>query len=354
MPRAENRVHLAPHERPKGNNMDLRPPDEVIEVQATFDRLFAKESSPARVRAAEPSGFDAALWNQLADMGVATMGVPEAAGGDGADLRVLAAIAESVGRFLAPAPVIESIVAGRLASAAGVGIDIIAQGVSTLALRPAVRGMARLVPAGAVADRVLVLNGDDLVLVTPTDARRASVLGSMPMADVAVGADARVLLQGSEAVQAHRSAVSEWKTLMALALAGMAAEAIRIAVDYAKVRHQFGVPIGSFQGVAQPLADHATSAEGARLLGYEAAWAADTASPRASTLASMAYLFSTHMAHLATAHALHVHGGYGYMLEYDVQLYFRRAKGWPLALGDVPSEYDRLADLVFGDRKQAI
>jgi len=119
-------------------------------------------------------------------------------------------------------------------------------------------------------------------------------------------------------------------------------------VAYAKSRHQFGVPIGSFQSIARDLADAATAVDGARLLAREAAWAADEAPDELAALASMAFLFAGRTAQQAAGAALHVHGGYGYMLEYDIQLYYRRAKAWTLAAGDPRRGVQHLADALFG------
>jgi alkylation response protein AidB-like acyl-CoA dehydrogenase len=136
--------------------------------------------------------------------------------------------------------------------------------------------------------------------------------------------------------------------LTAAALAGLARGALDLGVDYAKARRQFGVAIGAFQAVQHRLADVATAVEGARWLAYEAAWAQSEDPGRASALASMAMLFSAASAEQAASASLHFHGGYGFMLEYDIQLYFRRAKGWALVNGDPGREYRRLAALLFG------
>ncbi len=132
----------------------------------------------------------------------------------------------------------------------------------------------------------------------------------------------------------HTAAVDEWRVLTAGALVGLAGAALELGVEYAKQRQQFGVPIGSFQALAHRLADVATAVEGAQLLAREAAWAADEGEADATSLARMAFLFAARAAQDTSAAALHVHGGYGFTLEYDVQLYLRRAKAWPLALGD--------------------
>ena len=91
--------------------------------------------------------------------------------------------------------------------------------------------------------------------------------------------------------------------------------------------------------------------DGAQLLVYEAAWARDTGQSEAAALASMAFLFGADCAFRTARECLQFHGGYGVTLEYDIQLYFRRAKAWPLALGDSRREYQRLADLVYPEAR---
>ena len=121
-----------------------------------------------------------------------------------------------------------------------------------------------------------------------------------------------------------------------------------LVVEYVRGREQFGVPIGSFQSVQHRLADLATERDGARLLVWEAAWAADAERARASTLAAMAFWWSARTAEAVTTDALHFHGGYGFTLAQDIQLYFRRAKAWPLALGDLDRQLLTVAGRCFG------
>jgi alkylation response protein AidB-like acyl-CoA dehydrogenase len=109
---------------------------------------------------------------------------------------------------------------------------------------------------------------------------------------------------------------------MALGLAQAAYEA---ASAYAKERHQFDRPIGSFQGVAFMIADMATQIDAARLLVYRAAWLKDCGKPF-STEAAMAKLFASEVSRQVTNDAVQVHGGYGYVAEYNVERYLRDAK----------------------------
>lgn len=321
--------------------MDLRPSDEQQQLIDACSALYAKESSPERVRAAEPLGFDAALWARLMEMGVLSMAVRESVGdsvgGWGASMLDLAFVAEQHGRFLGSAPLIETVVAARLLERIGAADELsrVLDGsrMVTVALTPAARGVARLVPAGAIADAVLVVVDGDLVTAEIGDDRVVPEnSGCLPLADVTVSADtlsANTVLSGGDAVvAAMEAALDDYLVLTAQAVAAMAVRAIEIGVEYVKEREAFGQRIGAFQAVAHRLADSATAADGAMLLAREAAWSVDHEPARASELAALAFGFASETGRDATNRALHFHGGYGFMLEYDIQLYFRRVRAW--------------------------
>ncbi len=344
--------------------MNLDFTDRQQEFADVVRGFFDKESPTEAVRAAEPLGFDRGLWEKSVQMGLTGITVPEARGGGGAGFVDLAIVAECLGEHLAPVPLVEAAVAtdllatlsegagGELESLAAAAVD--GQLVATLALHPVVAGVARLVPAGAVADLVVVLDGDRLLLVRPDggpEARPAAAvpnLGALPVADCPVDPSrAVVLAEGHEAVAAHRRAVSRWQLLTGTALAGLGARALTLGTEYVMERRAFGVVIANFQTIQHRLADNATALDGARLLAYEAAWADDVDLPAAGTLATMAFLFAAESAFKTAADSLQFHGGYGYTLEYDIQLYFRRAKAWPLMAGDPRHLYDELAHRLF-------
>jgi alkylation response protein AidB-like acyl-CoA dehydrogenase len=95
------------------------------------------------------------------------------------------------------------------------------------------------------------------------------------------------------------------------------------------------------------MADMATQVAGSELLSRKAAWAHDRCGDGDSQrLSSMALLFATEAANNVGKEALHLFGGYGFMLEYDIQLYFRRAKAWPLVFGPPVREPEFLAELL--------
>jgi alkylation response protein AidB-like acyl-CoA dehydrogenase len=324
--------------------MDLNPSEEQQQLIDTFAAFYAKECPTERVRNAEPSGHDADLWARLREMGVMDMAVDHASGGWGASLLDLALVAEQHGRHLGPAPLVEGQVAVRLlarvggpAAAAALGRSLADGRLTTIALHPPKIGVLALVPAGAVADEVIYCDGGRLMCMEIADRHPISNLGSMPVADLTVNSSAMELRTGEQAQPLFERARDEWMVLMANALLGVAARSMELGVEYVKERHAFGAPIGSFQAVAHGLANAATAVDGSRLIAREAAWAADEDAARATELACFSCGFCSEAARDASYRSLHYHGGYGFMLEFDTQLYYRRAKAWPAVFGE-PSQ----------------
>ncbi len=339
--------------------MDLRLSAEQDQLVEAFVGLYTKHSSPERVRAAEATGFDPDLWRRLGELGIVAMAVTEDQGGWGASFLDLAIVAEQQGRHVAAVPAIETQVAARLLARVGdAGATALAglltgDRLVTFAPRPVRGERALLVPAGSIADDAVILRGDELLLV-PLDGARTPVenLASMPLADIALGGEhtgaGTVLVDGPDARAAHDRAVDEWMALTAAALVGIGARALEIGVDYVKERKAWGQAIGSFQAISHRLADSAAAVDGARLLAYEAAWAVDEQPERAAELAAMAFAFAYETARDVTYRSLHFHGGYGFMMEYDIQLYYRRARGWANVYGDPGHAYRRVADRRYG------
>jgi alkylation response protein AidB-like acyl-CoA dehydrogenase len=330
--------------------VDLELTDEQQAIVEVFTSIAERGAASEHVRAHEALGFSAELWQMLADAGAPGMAVPEGEGGGGAGLLDLALVVEALGRRVAPAPVVEHAVAARLLAAAARMPRGVVDGapLATVALRPAIDGVARLVPAGAVAGVVLARQEDDLVVVEgePPDVAVPN-LASSPLADRPV-AGGRVLASGDVADALHAQAVAEWRALTASALVGVGLGALDLGLAYVRERRQFGRPIGSFQAIQHTLADVAVALDGAQLLARKAAWALDGERADACDLAAMALLFAAEHAQRATERVLHFHGGYGFMQEYDIQLYYRRAKGWPLLLDTPTREYERLATRWYG------
>jgi alkylation response protein AidB-like acyl-CoA dehydrogenase len=333
--------------------MDLALTEEQLAVRETFATLFAKESTPTRVREVEDMGFDSELWATLQSIGTIGIGVPVEQGGGGGGLLELALIAHEAGRRVAPVPLAEPIAAARLAAAAGAEelLSSILDGaeVVSLATRPGAVGH-QLLTDGGVADAVLALEGDQLRLHRRVGAvRTVPNLGGLPLARWESTTSEQVA-EGAGATALYARACDEVRLLRASALGGIAAEAIEIGAAYARERQAFGVPIGIYQAVAHPLADALTASDGGELLVWKAAWALEEDLSIGPELASMAFIFAAETAYDAAQHSLHIHGGYGFMEEYDIQLYYRRAKAWALAFGQPTVELLTLADRRFGPR----
>jgi alkylation response protein AidB-like acyl-CoA dehydrogenase len=206
-----------------------------------------------------------------------------------------------------------------------------------------------MVPGGAVANYVVALVGSRLLAV-PIGKNRTAVanLASMPLADITVDDQCVVLADGAGACEMFSNALDLWLALTAIAMAAAAKRAVEMGVDYAKQRHAFGAAIGTFQAVSHPLADSATAADGALLLGLKAACAFADEPDRVRELAAMAFAFAYETARDATRRSLQIHGGYGFGMEGDIQLYYRRIRGWAMVFGEPGIALDRVADARYG------
>jgi alkylation response protein AidB-like acyl-CoA dehydrogenase len=329
--------------------VDLDPTDEQRSIIDVFGALADRTSPLDRLREHEPRGFAPELWEQLVAVGAPGMAVPESDGGAGAGLLDVSFAVEALGRRLAPAPLVEHVVAARLLARVGALSPAILDGTSiaTLALRWTREPVARLVPGGAVAEHVVALVDGELVVVASPPGELVPNLASSPLADRRIAAG-RVVAAGDDARRLHAQAVDEWRVLTAAALVGLGLGALTIAIRYVTDREQFGVPIGSFQSLQHGLADVGVGLDGAQLLARKAAWAYDAGRADAAELGAMAFLFAAEQAQRSAERALHYHGGYGFMEEYDIQLFYRRAKGWANVLDEPGREYARLADLRYG------
>jgi alkylation response protein AidB-like acyl-CoA dehydrogenase len=342
--------------------MKLSLTDEQEMLRDSFAKLLRAESTPARIRAAEPLGYDAALWKSLVAFGIPAMRAAEAAGGGGMSLLDAALVAEEAGRYLAPAPLIETMVAAHLLGEIGgegqAWLEKIGSGeaIVVLALHEPGLRPEQLVPGAAVADAILYLDEDEVVLLagTPPNATPDN-LARAPLAridfETVEGKTRHIIGHGPDARYAYQAAIEEWKILTAAYLAGVGRRALELAAEYASEREAFGRLIGTYQGVSHPLADSITDIEGARLLVWRTIWAMSRGRDDAAASVSMAFWWAAKSTATAVNRALRTFGGYGLSVEYDIQLYFRRGKAAALPLGDPQAELVRVADRLWGDAR---
>ena len=315
----------------------------------------------------DPVGYSDKFWEQLAELGLLGMTLPEEHGGSGMTMLDAVVVYTELGRALAPSPhFVSSVVSGGVLALAGsaaqqaewlpqlcAGEAIITpawlepsggfgpQGVHLSATPDGdgwrLDGAKRHVQFASAADQLLVLartpDGPTLFLVDP------AAVGVVLTQQMTISSDTQyrvdfegVHVDADAIVGASGDAWSTWDTVMhdgiillAAQAVGGAQYALDITVQYAKDRFQFDKPLGAFQSIAHYLSDAVTTVDGAETLVWEAAWAS-TEGRDVSSLAPMAKLFACQTFRDVTATAQQVFGGVGFTLEYDIQLYFRRAK----------------------------
>ncbi|MFE6922126.1 acyl-CoA dehydrogenase family protein [Nocardia sp. NPDC057663] len=324
------------------------------ELQAVYAKFFRSRSPLDTVRAAEESGFDKNLWEQLCATGATTMALPESAGGDGATLVDLSLVAEELGRALAPVPWIDHVCAARLlarlGALTGAAGSAVVEGKRLVALDTRVDSASgrRLVGAAAAADRIIVRDGAEIVELG-FDTRPAPVanIGKLPMAwvDPAAADHRTVLAEGAAALAEYDRALDEWRVLTAAALVGLVEETLRIAAEFATTRYTMGVPISTLQGISHPLADIAITVHAARNLTRRAAWFLEHEPTVQPGLPAAAFVYIAEAAPKAATTATHVQGGLGVSEESAASSYLLRARGWPLAAGDLGASAVQVAEL---------
>jgi butyryl-CoA dehydrogenase len=152
----------------------------------------------------------------------------------------------------------------------------------------------------------------------------ASGTTELAFSDMRIPASLRLAGEG-EGFKVAMSALDGGRLGIASQALGIAQGAFEEALEYSRQREQFGRPIADFQAIQFYLADMATEIDAARLLTWKAAWA-KASGRRFSLEAAQAKLFASEMAQRVTTKALQIHGGYGYIREYNVERYFRDAR----------------------------
>jgi alkylation response protein AidB-like acyl-CoA dehydrogenase len=339
----------------------------------------------------DPVGYPAELWKQMAELDLIGLMLPAAYGGSEMSALEGAVVYTELGRALAPSPHFVSAVmsAGALLRAGSdeqktawlpriVSGDAIvttawlepgngfgAKGVQTRAVADGgefvLDGIKWHVPYAQASTAILVLartgdgeNDIDLFLVDTAAAGvtldqqltlASDTQFAVTLSGVRVPASARVGGAGSGWATWNETMLDGIIMLAAQAVGG-AKYALEITVQYAKDREQFDKPLGAFQAIAHYLADASTAVDGAEMLMYEAAWARANGQSVAQ-LAPMAKLFACKTYRDVTAMAQQVFGGVGFTVEYDIQLYFRRAKQLQISWWDDRALEELVAASVF-------
>jgi len=223
-------------------------------------------------------------------------------------------------------------------------------------------GVKTVVPAAARADLMLVpASGPDGVLVflvepsdhgvtvQPQALTDAADAGRLVLDGVALGHD-RVL--GAASAGATDWLVARGTVGVCAVLAGVLERALELTAGYARSREQFGRPIGSFQAVAQRLADAYIDVEAVRLTMWQAAWllaAGRPGDPEVGAAIASAKFWAADAGHRVAHTAVHVHGGIGIDTSYPLHRYFVAAKRAEFTLGGATTQLLRLGDIIAGE-----
>jgi len=352
-------------------------------------REFLSERSPSgEVRRLMEAGEsrDDEVWALLAgQLGLTGIAVPERFGGAGYGPAELGIVLEEMGGSLLVAPYFATVaLAGQALAASGDDdamarwLPGIADGSVTATLAVAEdSGAWDLAEVAAVAEpasggwvvtgsKLFVIDGHtaDLLLVVAhapdgpgvfaVERGAAGVESARLDALDMTRALASVALHGAPAVRvgADRDTAAWLSEVRDLALAALAAEqlggaarCLDMAVGYAKVREQFGRPIGSFQAIKHKCANLLLEVESGRSAVYHANEAVAGSQPDAPLAAALAYIYCSQAFTHAAKECIQIHGGIGYTWEHDAHLYLRRAKSSELLFGPPARQRTRLAEL---------
>ncbi|MFP6626744.1 MAG: acyl-CoA dehydrogenase family protein [Deltaproteobacteria bacterium] len=369
----------------KNTVVDFGFSQEQEQLKNQVRRFLDSECPLDRVRElveAEES-YDTGLWGKMAELGWQALVVPEAAGGLGLKWEDLIVVCEEMGRSLFPSPFLATAVAARaiarlgdaaqterwLADVAGGSLvatlavleesDVLGpEGIATLATADgdglSISGTKMFVPYGQAAGLLVVAvseAGGISLFAVPADAEGVSVealkltdptqsAARITLDSVKVGADARLGDPGKAGPEVA-ALLDAYTVGMSAEMVGAADAAVVLAAEYAKVRKQFGQPIGRFQGVKHRLAECFVATEAARSLVYYASWAIDNLEDATSNV-SMAKAYAAEALDRAGEEGVQLHGAIGFTWECDAHFYYKRGRYCRNVLGSPEYHYERV------------
>ncbi|MBM3828234.1 MAG: acyl-CoA dehydrogenase family protein [Actinobacteria bacterium] len=299
--------------------------------------LLAKECPPALVRDVweNGTGHSPELWAHLSGMGVLSMLAPEADGGMGGSFVDAILLFQELGRAAVPGPVLEHMaVAVPALASTPFGASLIAgESIATLWVDD-----SPYVAHGGVADLIV---RRDCVLRSFKSTDAHGMDGGRRLFTVTGGerTDTDVSVAGLDPFDAMALAVAAY-------LIGLSERMIEIAAEYARVREQFGKPIGSFQAVKHLMSDALLKVEFAKAPTYRAAFSASTGATTIARDISMAKALAGEAAYRSSRSTMQVHGGIGYTWEADLQLFMKKAWALMRSYGDANFHRRRVSGVV--------
>jgi acyl-CoA dehydrogenase len=362
--------------------------EEQNDLQGLVKQIFEGELTHERLKEVEAGDeqFDRELWGKLAEAGVLGISLPEDVGGGGYGFLEAAIVLEQVGRTVAPIPFLETIVLGALpiaefgtAEQRKAILPGVASGETVLTaalvepgnpdpLAPAttarrdgdgwvLSGVKTCIPAGTVADRVLVPasspDGIVIAVVDPaaggvTRERQITTSGrleaQLTLTDVRV-ADCDIVGSPQRGAEILAWTVERATAALCTIAIGVCEEALRMTAEYTKTREQFERPIATFQAVGQRAADAYIDTEAVRLTAWQAAWRLGEGLPATAEVA-VAKFWASEGGQRVVHAAQHLHGGMGVDRDYPLFRYFLLAKQLELTLGGATPQLLKLGAIL--------
>ena len=350
-------------------------------VKNAAREFLEAECPPSLARAIEQDerGYSVALWEKMAALGWFGISLPEAYGGGGLPVTYLGLILEECGRAIAPVPLHSTATAALAVASHGTAAqqgDIlprVARGdlIMTWAAQEAdprlradaiqcrgevdgdslvITGVKHFVDNFAAAELVVMAvrtaapsaehAGITLVIV-PT---RVAGISETRLTTLAKDSQSKLTLDGvrvplSNVIgEIHRgwpaasAMLDTGAALLCAQIIGAARKDAEMAIEYAKNRVAFGRPIAGFQSIQHLCADMIVWVDGAQLLTYEALWKLDAGLPYGVEV-SQAKAFTNDKCQAAVRSSQQIHGGIGFMMEFDLHLWYRRVTAWTMRLG---------------------
>ena len=364
--------------------MDFGFSEEQEMLRSSARDFLAKEAPMTYVRKMmeDEVGFTAELWKKMADLGWMGLILPEQYGGSGLDFVDLIVVLEEMGRAVLPGPFFSTVVLGGVALLDGGSAALkdallpkLASGelrVTLAQLEPSGRwdadgiqlaakadgggfvlsGTKLFVPDAHTADHMVVAGrapgstGTDGISLFLVDAKAPGItttqlktmdqtrkLGEVVLKDVRVPAD-RVLGPVGQGWALLDRVIDRGKVGLCAEMCGGAQRVLEMSVDYAKVREQFGKPIGSFQAIQHKCANMLVEVESSKSVTYYAAWAVANGVAEAPLAAAMAKAYCSDAYRHVSGEGIQIHGGIGFTWEHDMHIYFKRAKSSEVTFGD--------------------
>jgi alkylation response protein AidB-like acyl-CoA dehydrogenase len=363
--------------------------DEQEELRKTVRSFLENKSSEEAVREQMETedGYDAAVWSQMGEqMGLQGLSIPEEFGGSGYGFVELGIVLEEMGRALLCAPFFSTAVLAANTLLQSGDDAAKAKYLPGIASGETIATLAYTEPSGkwdesgitmeatASGDgytlsgtKSFVLDGNaaDLIIVAAKTGAGTSLFAVQGDASGLTKTNLSTMDQTrkqakldfdntpAELIGEEGKGWDTLETVLDLAAVALAAEQVggaqkvlEMAVDYAKVRVQFGRPIGSFQAIKHKCADMLLEVESAKSAAYYGMWCASEMNDELPSTASLAKAYCSEAYFHASAENIQIHGGIGFTWEHPAHLYFKRAKSSELLFGDPTYHREQLAQRI--------